>query len=89
MTTPATTGTETFVDELLNGTKTMLGKKDSGLSEGQMQRLAVARGLFQFPSTPARRMHLSTQPQDRTRNAGPNAQSWPHRDHRHASACSA
>lgn len=54
MTTPATTGTETFVDELLNGTKTMLGKKDSGLSEGQMQRLAVARGLFQFPSTPAR-----------------------------------
>lgn len=26
----------------------MLGKKDSGLSEGQMQRLAVARGLFQW-----------------------------------------
>lgn len=44
--TPATTGMGTFVDELLDGTETMLGKKDSGLSEGQMQRLAVAREVY-------------------------------------------
>ena len=35
-----------FVDELPNGTETMLGEKGSGLSEGQMQRLAVARAIY-------------------------------------------
>lgn len=35
-----------FVDELPNGEETMLGEKGSGLSEGQMQRLAVARAVY-------------------------------------------
>ena len=35
-----------FVNELPNGTETMLGEKGSGLSEGQMQRLAVARAIY-------------------------------------------
>lgn len=35
-----------FVDELPNGVETMLGEKGSGLSEGQMQRLAVARAIY-------------------------------------------
>lgn len=35
-----------FVDELPNGIETMLGEKGSGLSEGQMQRLAVARAIY-------------------------------------------
>ena len=35
-----------FVDYLPNGTGTMLGEKGSGLSEGQMQRLAVARAIY-------------------------------------------
>lgn len=35
-----------FVNELPNGTETMLGEKGSGLSEGQMQRLAVARAVY-------------------------------------------
>lgn len=39
-----------FVNELPNGTETMLGEKGSGLSEGQMQRLAVARAVYSgFP----------------------------------------
>ncbi len=35
-----------FVDELENGVDTMLGERGAGLSEGQMQRLAVARAVF-------------------------------------------
>ena len=35
-----------FVNELSNRTETMLGEKGSGLSEGQMQRLAVARAIY-------------------------------------------
>lgn len=35
-----------FVNELPNGVQTMLGEKGSGLSEGQMQRLAVARAVY-------------------------------------------
>lgn len=35
-----------FVDELENGVDTMLGERGTGLSEGQMQRLAVARAVF-------------------------------------------
>lgn len=35
-----------FVDELPNGVETMLGERGSGLSEGQMQRLAVARAVY-------------------------------------------
>ena len=35
-----------FVNELPNGVETMLGEKGSGLSEGQMQRLAVARAIY-------------------------------------------
>ena len=37
---------ETFVDDLDNGVDTLLGERGSGLSEGQMQRLAIARALF-------------------------------------------
>lgn len=37
---------DSFVEELPNGTETMLGEKGSGLSEGQMQRLAVARAVY-------------------------------------------
>ncbi len=35
-----------FVNELPYGAETMLGEKGSGLSEGQMQRLAVARAVY-------------------------------------------
>lgn len=35
-----------FVSELENGVDTMLGERGAGLSEGQMQRLAVARAVF-------------------------------------------
>lgn len=35
-----------FVSELPSGVETMLGEKGSGLSEGQMQRLAVARAIY-------------------------------------------
>lgn len=35
-----------FVNELPNGKEAMLGEKGSGLSEGQMQRLAVARAIY-------------------------------------------
>lgn len=37
---------DNFVEALPNGTETMLGEKGSGLSEGQMQRLAVARAIY-------------------------------------------
>ena len=35
-----------FVDELEQGMDTMLGEHGTGLSEGQMQRLAIARAVF-------------------------------------------
>ena len=35
-----------FVSELEDGIDTMLGEKGQGLSEGQMQRLAIARAIF-------------------------------------------
>ncbi|MBR1423310.1 MAG: ABC transporter ATP-binding protein [Ruminococcus sp.] len=35
-----------FVNELDNGTDTLLGERGTGLSEGQMQRIAIARALF-------------------------------------------
>ena len=37
---------EKFVDALPSGVETMLGEGGSGLSEGQMQRLAVARAVY-------------------------------------------
>ena len=37
---------EKFVNELENGTDTLLGERGTGLSEGQMQRIAVARAVF-------------------------------------------
>lgn len=35
-----------FVSELENGIDTLLGERGTGLSEGQMQRIAVARAIF-------------------------------------------
>ena len=35
-----------FVDELSEGADTLLGERGAGLSEGQMQRLAIARAIF-------------------------------------------
>lgn len=35
-----------FVSEMEQGIDTMLGERGSGLSEGQMQRIAIARALF-------------------------------------------
>lgn len=35
-----------FVDQLENGIDTLLGERGTGISEGQMQRLAVARAVF-------------------------------------------
>lgn len=35
-----------FVSELENGIDTMLGERGQGLSEGQMQRIAIARAVF-------------------------------------------
>lgn len=35
-----------FVSELENGVDTLLGERGTGLSEGQMQRIAVARAIF-------------------------------------------
>lgn len=35
-----------FVEELETGMETVLGEKGQGLSEGQMQRLAIARAIF-------------------------------------------
>ena len=37
---------EEFVEELDNGIDTLLGERGCGLSEGQMQRIAIARALF-------------------------------------------
>ena len=37
---------DTFVRELPNGLDTLLGERGSGLSEGQMQRIAIARALM-------------------------------------------
>ena len=37
---------EDFVNDLENGLDTELGERGSGLSEGQMQRLAIARAVF-------------------------------------------
>lgn len=37
---------DTFIDELPDGLDTVLGEQGSGLSEGQMQRLAVARAVL-------------------------------------------
>lgn len=37
---------EEFISDLDNGIDTMLGERGTGLSEGQMQRLAVARAIF-------------------------------------------
>ncbi len=37
---------DTFVRELPNGLDTLLGERGSGLSEGQMQRLSVARAIL-------------------------------------------
>ena len=35
-----------FVSQLENGIDTLLGERGTGLSEGQMQRIAVARAIF-------------------------------------------
>ena len=35
-----------FVNELENGVDTLLGERGTGLSEGQMQRIAIARAVF-------------------------------------------
>lgn len=35
-----------FVNELENGLDTILGEQGAGLSEGQMQRIAIARAVF-------------------------------------------
>ena len=37
---------EEFVSELENGIDTTLGERGAGLSEGQMQRIAVARAIY-------------------------------------------
>lgn len=37
---------DTFIDELPDGLDTILGERGSGLSEGQMQRLSVARAVL-------------------------------------------
>ena len=37
---------DSFVEELENGIDTQLGEQGTGLSEGQMQRIAIARALF-------------------------------------------
>lgn len=35
-----------FIDQTANGIETMLGEKGSGLSEGQMQRISIARAIY-------------------------------------------
>ena len=35
-----------FVSELDSGIDTLLGERGTGLSEGQMQRIAIARAIF-------------------------------------------
>ena len=37
---------DNFVRELKDGLDTVLGERGSGLSEGQMQRIAIARAIF-------------------------------------------
>lgn len=37
---------ESFVSELEQGVDTLLGERGTGLSEGQMQRIAIARAIF-------------------------------------------
>ena len=37
---------EEFVSELSDGADTLLGELGTGLSEGQMQRLSIARAIF-------------------------------------------
>ena len=37
---------ESFVRELPEGLDTLLGEQGAGLSEGQMQRIAIARAIF-------------------------------------------
>lgn len=37
---------EEFVSELENGADTLLGERGTGLSEGQMQRIAIARAIY-------------------------------------------
>ena len=37
---------DTFVDLLPNGIETQLGERGSGLSEGEMQRIAIARAIY-------------------------------------------
>jgi ATP-binding cassette subfamily B protein len=37
---------EEFVSELSDGADTLLGERGTGLSEGQMQRLSIARAIF-------------------------------------------
>ena len=37
---------DSFISELENGIDTLLGERGTGLSEGQMQRVAVARAIF-------------------------------------------
>ena len=37
---------ESFVEELDRGADTLLGERGTGLSEGQMQRIAIARAIF-------------------------------------------
>ncbi len=37
---------DTFVDKLENGIDTILGERGAGLSEGQLQRLLIARAVF-------------------------------------------
>ena len=35
-----------FINDLEDGIDTLLGERGTGLSEGQMQRIAIARALF-------------------------------------------
>ena len=37
---------DSFIAELDNGIDTVLGERGTGLSEGQMQRIAIARAIF-------------------------------------------